>query len=350
VLANDAGIVIPKPLSEFKDADWIRQLDVNLNSVTYGTQRAVALVRKIGKGGLTFNISSVVRISGARQNGSQYQPVSNGGVSMGFRLAGLALLFATTASHLNAAPELTTAELVAKNLSARGGATALAAIRTLDFNGKFIAPGDFQLTYHGTRARNPGGDRMRDDLTVQGLTIVQAFDGRLAWKINPFQGRKDAERMSADESRAQADASLIDGVLLASLHDGSNVRYLGREDFDGTEAYKLQVRQKDGDQYDYLLDPDTFLEIRSTETRQVRGAQTVTDYEYGDYEKVGGVYFPMAIDSWQPAHPDQRVRTLIASAAANSPLDPSSFAQPGAPVATVPAAMPTSTPTPTSAR
>ena len=265
---------------------------------------------------------------------------------MRYRLAGLALLITTTASPLFAATEPTASELVAKNLAARGGAAAMAALSTLEFNGKFIAPGDFQLTYHGTRARNPGGDRIRDDLSIQGLTIIQAYDGRSAWKINPFQGRKDAERMSADESRAQADAGLIDGVLLASLHDGSNVRYLGREDFDGTEAYKLQVRQKDGDQYDYLLDPDTFLEIRSTETRQVRGAQTVTDYEYGDYDKVGGVYFPMAIDSWQPAHPDQRVRTLIASATANLPLDSASFVQPGAPVPPIPA----STPTPTSAR
>lgn len=252
---------------------------------------------------------------------------------MVFRFAGLAWLLAATSSTLLAAAEPTAAELTEKNLAARGGAAALAAITTLEFNGKFIAPGDFQMTYHGARARNPGGDRMRDDLTIQGLTIIQAYDGRSAWKVNPFQGRKDAERMSADEARAQADAGLIDGVLLASLHDGSSVRYLGREDFDGTDAYKLQVRQKDGDQYDYLLDPDTFLEIRATETRQVRGALTVTNYEFGDYDKVGGFYFPMAIDSWQPARPDQRVRILIASAIANPPLNAASFAQPGAPVA-----------------
>lgn len=262
---------------------------------------------------------------------------------MGFRFAGIALLLAATASPALAAPEPTAADLVAKNLAARGGAAALAAISTLEYNGKFIAPGDFQLTYHGTRARHPGGDRLRDDMTIQGLTIVQAFDGQAAWKVNPFQGRKDAERMSADESRAQADAALIDGVLLASLQDGSTVRYLGREEFDGTNAYKLQVRQKDGDQYDYLLDPDTYLEIRAAETRQVRGAQTVTDYEYGDYEKVGGVYFPMAIDTWQPAQPDQRVRILIASAVANAPLDPTSFAQPAAPGSVT-------TPKPSSAR
>lgn len=248
---------------------------------------------------------------------------------MNARAAGLAC-FLLAMSAPASAVEPSAADLVAKNLAARGGASALASINALQFDGKFIAPGDFQLTYHEVRARGGAGrDRVRDDLSVQGLTVVQAYDGQSAWKINPFQGRKDAERMSTDEARAQADAALIDGVLLASLRDGSTVRYLGREDFDGTNAYKLQVRQKDCDQYDYLLDPDTFLEIRATETRQVRGAQTVTDYEYGDYEKVGGVYFPMAIDSWQPTQPGQRVRILIASAVANPKVDPASFAQPG---------------------
>ncbi len=64
VLVNNAGIAILKPFSEFTDADWTRQLDVNLNSVFYGTQRAVALMRKVGKGGSIINISSVVGIIG----------------------------------------------------------------------------------------------------------------------------------------------------------------------------------------------------------------------------------------------------------------------------------------------
>lgn len=64
--------------------------------------------------------------------------------------------------------------------------------------------------------------------------------------------------MSADEARAMADSSLIEGPLLASRLDGSRVDYLGREDFDGTLAYKLRVTQKDGDQFTYWLDPDTW--------------------------------------------------------------------------------------------
>lgn len=217
--------------------------------------------------------------------------------------------------------------LVSKNLEARGGAVALDAITSISFEGRTIFPGDFELTYKEARARL-GGDRVRYDFGLQGLDLVQSYDGTGAWKINPFQGRKDAERMSADEGRQLADAALIEGPLLASRHDGSRVQYLGREDFDGTLAYKLKVTQKDGDEFTYLLDPDTYLEIKVEETRRIRGAQQTTESELGDYEKVAGVYFPMSVESWQQGQPNQRQKVIIASSAANTAVDAAFFAEP----------------------
>jgi hypothetical protein len=219
--------------------------------------------------------------------------------------------------------------LVAKNLEARGGETALAAIKSIRFEGRTIFPGDFELTYKETRAQVGEAAATRLDLTVQGLDLVQAYDGRGdAWKINPFQGRKDAEKMSSDEAREMADSALIEGPLLASRTDGSQVQYLGRDDFDGTLAYKLKVTQKDGDQFTYWLDPDTFLEIKVEETRTIRGATHTTEAELGDYEKVAGIYFPMSIESWTRGD-SQRQRTIIAAGEANSQVPSDYFAEPG---------------------
>jgi hypothetical protein len=221
--------------------------------------------------------------------------------------------------------------LVAKNLEARGGAAALAAIKSVRFEGRTIFPGDFELTYKEARERLGAGAEIRYDLGLQGLDVVQSYDGSGAWKINPFQGRKDPERMSADEARQLADAALIEGPLLASHSDGSRVQYLGREDFDGTLAYKLKVTQKDGDEFVFWLDPDTYLEIKIDETRKVRGAQQTTETELGDYEKVAGVYFPMSVESWQQGQSSQRQKIIIASGAANPPLSAGFFAEPHGP-------------------
>ena len=135
--------------------------------------------------------------------------------------------------------------------------------------------------------------------------------------------------MSADEARALADSALIEGPLLAASTNGSQVTYLGREDFDGTLAYKLKVMQKDGDEFVYWLDPDTYLEIKVDETRRIRGAQQTTETELGDYEKVAGVYFPMSVESWAQGQPSQRQRTIIATGTANPQVDDNYFTEPG---------------------
>ena len=226
-------------------------------------------------------------------------------------------------------------ELVAKNLAARGGAAQLGAIHTIVSRGELRFPGDFKLAYKETQARlegKPGDGAVRIDASLEGLTLVQAYDGANAWRINPFEGRRDAEHMGADEARELADEGSIDGALLSARTKGSQVDYLGREDIDGTDAYKLRVTQPDGTVFTYWLDPDALLEIRILERRTIRGAEKETETDLGDYERVGGVYFPFSITSGpKDAPPSEKQVITIASADANVPVTPDTFAMPGTP-------------------
>ena len=235
-----------------------------------------------------------------------------------------------------AQPQPTADQLHARYVEAIGGAAAVASIKTVKFEGEMRFPGDFKLNFTDTRDAASGAGRA--EATLQGLTLVQAYDGKAGWRINPFQGRRDAETMSADEARAIADQESIGGALLNAKKDGSTLTYLGREDFDGTETYKLKVAQKDGDEFVYLLEPETMLPIKVTETRRIRGSQQVSETELGDYEKVAGVYFPMSVESWQDGQSNQRQRITIAKATANVPVTPALFAQPGAPASSSSAA------------
>lgn len=242
------------------------------------------------------------------------------------RLATSVLAAIVLASAVQAQPaaEPTAADLIARNMAARGGAAALAALKSVRLEGKLVFPGGFELTYNEVRA----GGAVRVDAALQGLALVQAYDGKGGWRINPFEGRKDAEPMSDDEARSFADTAPIAGVLLAAGSDGSAVTYLGREDFDGTNCYKLKVAQKDGDEFVYLIDPDSMLEVKIIETRKLRGAVQVSETELGDYEAVGGVMFPMSFEAG-PQGASQRQRVIIAKASANIDAPASLFAQPG---------------------
>lgn len=63
-LVNNAGIAVLRMIEDFTTEDWNLQINVNLNSVFYGTKRAVIAMRQVGEGGSIINISSVAGIAG----------------------------------------------------------------------------------------------------------------------------------------------------------------------------------------------------------------------------------------------------------------------------------------------
>ncbi|MCE5233021.1 MAG: hypothetical protein ABFC67_03455 [Mizugakiibacter sp.] len=236
-------------------------------------------------------------------------------------LAALALLVGSASAYA-----LSADELIAKNAEARGGLDKLHAIKTLRLQGTLTAGDDFQLAYAQMQKRP---DRLRIEASVQGLTLVQAWDGAQGWQIQPFEGRKDPATMSADDAKELAEQADIDGALLGAKAAGASVRYLGTEDVDGTEAHKLEVKLKNGDSYTVYLDPDYFLEIREVARRSVRGVPVETETDYGDYEKIAGVYFPFAIETGSKGA-SRKQKISIDKAEANVSLDDAMFAFPAA--------------------
>ena len=237
-------------------------------------------------------------------------------------IVSIASALAVTAVCAQDKPQLTVDELVAKNVAAKGGADALRALQSVRLNGKMLVnEGQIQLAYAETKKR-PG--EVRTETTLQGMTAVEAYDGKEGWRISPFQGRKDPERMSADDVKPLMEDAEIDGPLVNWKEKGSTLEYVGREDVDGTSAYKIKVVRKNGDVNFVDLDPDHFLEIRILTHRVRHGAQEETETDVGDYEKIGGVFIPFSIESGRKGDPDKQ-KVVIEKAEANVPVDDAIF-------------------------
>src|SRR5438552_10061224 len=233
---------------------------------------------------------------------------------------GAALISVAAETQDQKAPTLD--ELVTRNTEAKGGADALRALQSLKLTGKLIVnERQLQLAYLQTKKRP---DEVRTESTLQGMTAVQAFDGKEGWKISPFQGRKDPEKMSADDVKPLMEDAEIDGPLVNWEEKGSTLEYIGREDVDGTLAYKVKVVRKNGDVNFVYLDPDHFLEIRILTQRIRHGAQEETETDVGDYEKIGGVFIPFSIEAGRKGDPDKQ-KVVIEKAEPNVPVDDAIF-------------------------
>jgi len=228
-----------------------------------------------------------------------------------------------------AARAITADEVIAKHVEARGGMASLQALKSLKRTGRLVIPGaNIELTYVETRLRP---DKIRGDLTLQGMTAVQAWDGKEGWQIQPFEGRKDPERMSADEAKALAVGADLDFALVDYKAKGGKAEYLGMEEVDGTPAHKVRVSLASGDDITYFVDPDTWMIIRDVQKREVRGAEQVSETDYGDYEKVLGVWVPMTEASGPLGSDDsQKQQIVFEHAEGNVAVDAAIFAFPAA--------------------
>ena len=237
----------------------------------------------------------------------------------------LGLIIASLLAPLLNAQELkqfTVDSLVAKNIEAKGGIEALRAVQSLQLKGKMLVnQGQIELTYTQTKKRP---EQIRTEATLQGMTMVQAYDGTEGWKISPFGGRKDPEKMSADDAKSLIEDAEIDGPLVDWEAKGSTVEYLGPEDVDGTLAHKLKVVRKNGDVSYVYLDPDHFLEIRILTQRIEQGAQVEVETDLGEYEKVAGVFFPFSIESGPKGALDKQ-KIILDKAEANVQVNADEF-------------------------
>ena len=237
----------------------------------------------------------------------------------------LGLITASLLAPLLNAQELkqfTVDSLVAKNIEAKGGIEALRAVQSLQLKGKMLVnQGQIELTYTQTKKRP---EQIRTEATLQGMTMVQAYDGTEGWKISPFGGRKDPEKMSADDAKSLIEDAEIDGPLVDWEAKGSTVEYLGPEDVDGTLAHKLKVVRKNGDVSYVYLDPDHFLEIRILTQRIEQGAQVEVETDLGEYEKIAGVFLPFSIESGPKGALDKQ-KIILDKAEANVQVNADEF-------------------------
>lgn len=214
-------------------------------------------------------------------------------------------------------------EVLAKWVQARGGMDKLKSIQTQRITLK-LRGGMFEATIVQINKRP---DKMRQEFILQGMAMVQAYDGKTGWQLNPFEGRRDAELLSEDDMKGLVEQADIDGPLVDYAEKGNKAELVGHDDVEGTDCYKIKLRLKNGDIRTIYLDTDSLMEIKMESQTMIRGAMREGETYFGDYEKVDGIYEPFAIESGQKGDPD-RQKLSVEKVEFNVPVDDSVFAMP----------------------
>ena len=202
------------------------------------------------------------------------------------------LVLAGTPDPVRAQTKPTADDIIAHYIKTVGGPDKIQSIRTLRRIGKYTGDDGFEAIVIQESSRP---NRVRQEFSIQGMTGINAYDGANGWKIDPFGGKKDPESLSEEELRSIVEDSDFDEPLVNYKAKGNKVEFVGMDQVEGTDVYKLKVTLKNGDTRNYYMDTDSYVPIKYETTRIIRGTPQESETELGDYKQVGGWFLPFSM-------------------------------------------------------
>lgn len=215
----------------------------------------------------------------------------------------------------------TAEEIVAKYIKTVGGPEKIQTVKTLRRSGKLSLGGGFEAAIV---EENKRANMVRQEFSLQGLTAINAYDGKTGWKIAPFEGKKDPEPLGEEEMKQIIEDSDFDGPLINYQQKGNKVEFAGMEPVEGTDSFKLKLTLANGDIRYYYMDTDYYVPIKIETKRMVRGAEREYETSLGDYKEVNGWYLPHSMEV-NVKGSQNRQKVTYDKIEANVPIDDSRF-------------------------
>jgi hypothetical protein len=267
---------------------------------------------------------------------------------------------ATAAEVPPSQSKLSAAEIVEKNIAARGGLQAWRSVQTMSMQGKLGAGGN-QRTTLPVQGKRPSESvvpsrptkeaqlpfvmelkrsrKMRFELQFNGQTAIQVFDGANGWKLRPYLNRLEVEPYTPEELKSASTQADLDGPLVDYAAKGTQVELQGVEKVEDRDTYKLKLTLNSGYSTHVWIDAQTFLEAKMEgQPRRLDGTMHPVEVYYRDYRPVGGLQIPYVLETRvlpvaptamglkSPVFPAENI--VIEKVAVNPKLDETLFTKP----------------------
>lgn len=219
--------------------------------------------------------------------------------------------------------------LVARNIEARGGAEAWEAVSSMRLAGRMDL-GQEMIVPYVLEQKRP--DKTCFEFVFDGETVTQCANGDSGWKITPYLGRTTAEKMTEAEYRETADMADPYGLLYNYAARGSEVDFMGQEQTEGRETFKLKVTLSRGGVRWLYLDVESALEVKMETMRTISGRERLVETYYYDWQETDGLLIPRRQETLTVGDTESHFMT-VEKVTVNPPLEDARFAMPVKPSA-----------------
>jgi len=184
-------------------------------------------------------------------------------------------------------------EIIDKYIAAIGGKDKWTKVTSMKING-YIEVQGIKINFIQQAVHNVG---MRVDAEFQGQKVIDITTPTKGWSQNPFAGRSTLQPISDEELQQKLDELDLQDKFVNYAAKGSTVEFLGKDEEDGNEFYKIKLTTKNKNESVFFFDVNTYMIYKEEETVKQQGQEMKMVTKMFDYKGIPfGIKFPHKMD------------------------------------------------------
>lgn len=242
-------------------------------------------------------------------------------------LAGAVGLHAQAPAPAPAESTLTADQIVAKHIEAIGGKAAIGQVKSISIESSTSVMGNDAPTVTVV----VDGVGYKNETDFNGTKIVQCYNDKGGWMVNPMAGAADPTPMPEDQYNQGKGQIYVGGPLYDYAAKGSKVELMGKEG----SAYKIKLTSKENAETMFLIDSTSYLITSAMGKAKIQDQDVDITTKFSDYRKTdAGYVIPYVIDIDLGQF---QLSVAVKKVELNKTIDPAVFQMPKAAEAPKPA-------------
>jgi outer membrane lipoprotein-sorting protein len=187
-------------------------------------------------------------------------------------------------------------EIVAKHIAAIGGADVWKNLKSYRMEGGMKIQGmDITVVVNAIHMKGS-----RQDITMMGMSGYSFTTDKEGWTYMPFGGQTAPEAMTPQMVKEGKNKLDLQGDFIDYKNKGTKVEFVGKDEVEGTEVFKLKVTHKDSTEKTVFIDANSYYLIRETDKIKADGKEMEASVDFSNFQKQpNGLVFPMALGTPQ---------------------------------------------------
>jgi Domain of unknown function (DUF4292) len=180
-------------------------------------------------------------------------------------------------------------EIISKHLAAVGGKDAIGQVKSMSMETSVQVMGNDAPS--STVIVDGVGYKTETDFN--GSKIVQCYNDKGGWNVNPMAGAADPAPMTDDEYKAGKAQIYVGGALYDYAAKGSKAELVSKD----ADTYKIKMTTKENSESTYVIDAKTYYVKSVTMKGSMQGQAVDVTTSFSDYRKSDlGYVIPYAMD------------------------------------------------------